>query len=137
MAIDAQRAVSAVRPPRLWFGFVASAVSWVTLGCLDILITWRSCTHQENFGIPSAHPAVRIAFGVVAIALLVITIGAGFTSYRNWRSLSARDHLLDAEAIERHEFMALLGVIVSVTLGMGIIWLALPPLFLDICWRAR
>jgi len=137
MATERQRVISPVRPPRLWFGFAASAVSWVTLGCLDILITWRACTHQENFGIPSAHPAVRIAFGVVAIALLVVTIGAGFTSYRNWRWLSARDHLLDAEAIERHEFMALLGVIVSVTLGTGIVWLALPPFFLDICWRAR
>ena len=41
------------------------------------------------------------------------------------------------DAVERREFMALLGVIVSVTLGMGIIWLALPPLFLDLCWRAR
>jgi hypothetical protein len=117
MAIETERARSPVRPRRLWFGFTASAVSWILLGCLDILITWRACTHQENFGIPSAHPAVRIAFGVVAVALLIITIGAGFTSYRSWRSLSARDHLLDAEAVERHEFMALLGVIVSITLG--------------------
>ena len=137
MAIETERAVSPVRPPRLWFGFAASAVSWVTLGCLDILITWRACTHQEDFGIPSAHPTVRIAFFVIAIALLIVTIGAGLMSYRNWRSLSARDHMLDAEAVERHEFMALLGVIISITLGMGIIWLALPALFLDICWRAR
>lgn len=137
MAIETERTTSPVRPRRLWFGFAASAASWVTLGCLDILITWRACTHQENFGIPSAHPSVRIAFGIIAIGLLIVTIVAGFTSYRNWRSLSSRDHVLSAEAVERREFMALLGVIVSITLGMGIIWLALPPLFLDICWRAR
>jgi hypothetical protein len=137
MATETERAPSSVRPRRLWFGFAASAVSWVTLGCLDILITWRACTHQENFGIPSAHPAVRIAFGIIAIGLLIVTIAAGFTSYRNWRSLSTRNHVLETEAVERREFMALLGVIVSVTLGMGIVWLALPPLFLDICWRAR
>jgi hypothetical protein len=137
MAIETERATSPVRPRRLWFGFAASAVSWVTLGCLDILITWRACTHQEDFGIPGAHPAVRITFFVIALALLIVTIAAGFISYRNWRSLSGRDHVLNAEAVERREFMALLGVIVSITLGMGIIWLALPPLFLDICWRAR
>jgi hypothetical protein len=33
--------------------------------------------------------------------------------------------------------MALIGVIVTATLGMGILWLAIPPFFLDICWRAR
>ena len=99
MAIETEREVSPVRPRRLWFGFAASAVAWVTLGCLDLLITWRACMHQENFGIPSAHPAVRIAFGVIAIALLIVTIWAGFTSYLNWRSLSGRDHVLDAEAV--------------------------------------
>lgn len=137
MATETEREVPPIRPRRLWFGFMASAGAWVLLGCLDIVITWRACTHQENFGIPTAHPAVRIAFGIIAIVLLIVTVAAGYTSYRNWRSLSSRDHVLDAEAVERNEFMALLGVIVSITLGMGIIWLALPPLFLDTCWRAR
>jgi hypothetical protein len=137
MATEGRLPLAPVKPPRLWFGLVASAASWMTLGCLDILITWRACTHQENFGIPSVHPGVRILFGIVALVLLLVTIAAGLTSYRNWRALSGRHHVLDTEAIERHEFMALLGVIVSVTLGMGIVWLALPPLFLDICWRAR
>jgi hypothetical protein len=101
------------------------------------LITWRACTHQEDFGIPSSQSGVRILFGIVALALLLVTIVAGLISYHNWRLLSGRTRVLDAEAVERREFMALLGVIVSVTLGMGIVWLALPPLFLDICWRAR
>ncbi len=30
----------------LWFGFATSAVAWVSLGCLDLVITWRACTHQ-------------------------------------------------------------------------------------------
>jgi hypothetical protein len=137
MATESRLPLAPVKPPQLWFGLVASAASWMTLGCLDILITWRACMHQENFGIPGAHPGVRILFDIVALVLLLVTIAAGFTSYRNWRALSCRNHVLDAEAVERREFMALLGVIVSVTLGMGIVWLALPPLFLDICWRAR
>jgi hypothetical protein len=137
MATDTEVSAARVPPRRLWFGFAASAVCWITLGCLDLVITWRACTHQEDFGIPNAHPSVRIAFALLALALLIITIAAGFTSYRNWKALSTRSRVLDAEAVERREFMALLGVIISVTLGMGIIWLALPPLFLDLCWRAR
>jgi hypothetical protein len=137
MATETRVPLAPVEPPRLWFGFAASAASWITLGCLDILITWRACTQQQNFGVPAAHPGVRILFGIVTLVLLLVTIAAGLTSYRNWRALSGHNHVLDAEAVERREFMALLGVIVSITLGMGIIWLALPPLFLDICWRAR
>lgn len=137
MATDRRVSVTPVEPRRLWFGFAGSAASWIVLGSLDLLITWRACMHQEDFGIPNAHPTVRILFVILTLALLVITLAAGFTSYRNWQSLSGHTRVLDAEAVERREFMALLGVIISITLGMGIIWLALPPLFLDLCWRAR
>jgi hypothetical protein len=137
MATKTRVPMAAVPPRRLWFGFAASAASWITLGCLDVLITWRACMHQEGFGVPNAHPSVRVLFVVFTLVLLAITMAAGFTSYRNWQSLSTSTRVLGAEAVERHEFMALLGVIVSVTLGMGIIWLSLPPLFLDLCWRAR
>jgi hypothetical protein len=51
--------------------------------------------------------------------------------------LSAQPGILESLAVERKEFMAVIGVIVSITLGMGIVWLALPPFFLDLCWRAK
>jgi hypothetical protein len=126
-----------VQPRKLWFGFAGSAFSWVTLGCLDIFISWSSCTRQENFGVPETQRSVAVVLGILALTLLAITIAAGFTSYRNWRDLSSKQNILHAEAVERREFMALLGVIISVTLGFGICCLALPPLLLDLCWRAR
>lgn len=137
MSTDTNTATRTVPARRLWFGFVTSVVAWVTLGFLDILIVWRACTAQQGFGIPDPHPLVRILIAVVALVLLAITITAGVFSYRNWRALSLQPSLLDAQAVERREFMALLGVIISITLGMGIVWLTLPPLFLDLCWRAK
>jgi hypothetical protein len=137
MSADGNRPVKSVRPARLWFGLGASAVAWVMLGCLDIFITFAACTHQDQFGIPGDHPSVTAICIALAILLLAVTITAGVTSYRNWRSLSQRAHLLETPAVDRGEFMALLGVIVSVTLGMGIVWLALPPLFIELCWRAK
>jgi hypothetical protein len=126
-----------VPPSRLWFGTATAAVAWVLLGCADIVITWRACMVQEDYGIPAPRPDVRILYFVLALLLLAITAFAGFTSYRTWRHLSAQHELLHSHAVERREFMALGGVIVAVTMGMGILWLALPPLFLDLCWRAR
>lgn len=121
----------------LWFGFVASAIAWLSLGSLDILVTWRACMHQEQYGIPNGPPDVSVLFDLLAFVLLALTVTAGITSYGSWRRLSSEREMLKTDAVERREFMALLGVIVSVTLGVGMVWLALPPLFLDLCWRAR
>jgi len=137
MSADGNLPAKPIASVRLWFGLGASAVAWVLLGCLDIFITFAACTHQDQFGIPGDHPAVTGICIALAVALLAIAIAAGITSYRNWRALSQQARLLEAPAIDRREFMALLGVIVSVTLGMGIVWLALPPLFIELCWRAK
>lgn len=122
---------------RLWFGTATAAAAWVLLGCADIVITWRSCMVQEDYGIPAPRPDVRMLYFVVALALLAVTVSAGFTSYRTWRYLSLQRAMLHSHGVERREFMAIGGVIIAVTMGMGILWLALPPLFLDLCWRAR
>jgi hypothetical protein len=126
-----------VPPRRLWFGTASGAVAWVLLGCADIVITWRACMVQEEYGIPTPRPDVRILYFVVAIVLLAVTAWAGSTSYRTWRYLSEQRKMLHSHAVERREFLAVGGVIVAITMGMGILWLALPPLFLDLCWRAR
>ncbi len=126
-----------VPPGRLWFGTATAAIAWVLLGCADIVITWRACMVQEDYGIPTPRPDVRILYFVLALVLLAVTTWAGLTSYKTWRFLTSQRKLLDSRAVERREFMAVGGVIVSITMGMGILWLALPPLFLDLCWRAR
>jgi hypothetical protein len=136
MAIENNIPVTTISPRRLWFGLVTGTVAWVSLGCIDILINWRACMHQEDYGIPTPHRGARILIGLVALILLVIALTGGFISFSNWRHLSSQT-LLGSEAVDRHQFLALIGVIVTITLGMGIVWLALPPLFLDICWRAR
>ena len=32
-----------ISPARLWFGFAGSALSWIALGVIDLLITWQAC----------------------------------------------------------------------------------------------
>ena len=122
---------------RMWFGVAASIAAWASLGVIDILITWRACVHQEQFGNGSSHPGARISYIVAAALLFLVVVTSGTTSYRNWRSLSTQRELVDATATDRHEFMALLGVFISFTLGMGVLWLSIPPLFIELCARSR
>jgi hypothetical protein len=128
---------SAVPPSHLWFGLMAAAVAWILLGFIDILITWRACVHQEQFGNASAHPDARVIYIVVAVSLFIVVLIAGTLSYRNWRAISSQRQFLEATANDRREFMALLGVFVSVTLGVGVLWLSIPPLVIEFCLRAK
>ena len=126
-----------VTPGRLWFGVAASAAAWLVLGFTDILLTWAACVHREQLGGASAHPEVLLLTISITIILFAIILASGTISYRNWRQLSSDPDLENAEGRGREEFMALLGVFVSLTLGFSVIWLALPLFILDLCVRTR
>ncbi len=102
-----------------------------------MLISWRACLHEEQFGGPSAHPGALILFFVVTGLLFAATVLVGFMSYRTWQKLSSVTKLLDAEGRERSEFMSLAGLFVSVTLGAGIIWFCVPLFVIKMCVRWR
>lgn len=122
---------------RLWFQVAAAGVAWFGLGLADIVITWRACVHQEQFGGPSAHPGARLLYFVMWVALFGLAVLAGTMSYRSWRMLSGISDLLYAEGRERKEFMSQAGFFISLTLGIGIVWLCLPLFILQMCARTR
>ncbi len=126
-----------VTPGRLWFGVAASAAAWFVLGFTDILLTWAACVHREQLGGASAHAEIRLLTISITVILFVIILTSGTISYRNWRQLSSEPALENAEGRGREEFMALLGVFVSLTLGFSVLWLALPLFILDLCVRTR
>jgi len=122
---------------RLWFQVAASAGAWFGLGVADMLITWRACVHEEQFGGASAHPGARILYFAITGILFGVSLLAGGMSYRSWRKLSSVTALLSAEGRERKEFMSLAGLFISFTLGVGIVWLCLPLFIIPMCMRAR
>ncbi|MGC2448679.1 MAG: hypothetical protein WA477_13620 [Candidatus Sulfotelmatobacter sp.] len=126
-----------ISPGRLWFGFAGSAAAWIGLGLADLLITWQACLGQEQYGGGRLEPGFKLLYLVVTLALLIMAIVAGGVSLRNWRKLSGDRHLADAEGRGREEYMALIGVFISLTLGIGIIWLGLPIAMIELCVRAR
>lgn len=122
---------------RVWFEFAASAASWIFLGIFESVIAWRACVHQEQFGGPSSHLGARILYFLLWIASFGLALLAGSMSYRTWRRLCGASDLLCAEGRERKEFMSLSGLFISVTLGIGFLWMCLPLFMLQMCARAR
>jgi len=126
-----------IHPRRLWFGLVTVAIAWFSLGIAEMFITWRACLHNEEFGNASSHPAAMIAAYMVTFALIALVAVAGYISYLNWRRLSTQPSILQAEGRGRSEFVALLGVYISLTLGVGMIWMGIPLFILRLCARVR
>jgi hypothetical protein len=137
MSIETTSQPHNVSPRRLWFGLVGATCCWIALGITDILITWRECLHQEQYGGASAHPGLLTLNVVLFFVLLAIAVVAGIMSYRSWRLLAGQVKLSHAEATGRQEYMALLGVWIAATIGVGIIWLGIPLMILSLCVRIR
>jgi hypothetical protein len=137
MANEMTNRTGHVAPRRLWFGMAASAAAWFVLGLADILLTWAACLHRDQLGGASRHPGILLLTVAITGVLFATIVASGTVSYRNWRRLSADTGLESAEGRGREEFMALLGVFVSLTLGFSVIWLALPLFMLDLCVRTR
>jgi len=128
---------ASIGPRRLWFGLVTAGVCWFGLGIAEMFITWRACMHSEEFGNASAHSSATAAAYVVTFFLIGLVATGGFLSYRNWRRLSTQRSLMDAEGRGHREFIALLGIYVSITLGVGMVWMGLPLFILRFCARVR
>ncbi len=122
---------------RLWFGLAGAACCWIALGITNILITWRECLHHEQFGGASAHPGLRTLNIILFFVLLATAIVAGIMSYRTWRGLSGQVKFTHAEAHGRREYMAMVGVLIAATVGVGIIWLGIPLMIISLCVRTR
>jgi hypothetical protein len=128
---------SDIPPKRLWFGFSGAALAWIVAGLVDAWLAWVACMgHEAGSGVFTS-VGMRVLLGVVTFALLGVAIAGGLISFRNWRRLSESHDFIEAEGRGREQFMALVGVFISVSLGIGIVWFALPIYILGICVRAR
>lgn len=126
-----------VSPARLWFGFVGSAVAWVLAGLLNVALAWQACLGGDAGWFVYTQTGMRILLGVITFGMLGLDVASGLVSFQNWRMLSRQRDFAEAEGWGRQEFMAIFGVIVSATLGAGIIWFVLPIYIVRMCVRAH
>lgn len=137
MSTSAPNREGQVSNTKLWVGVAASAAAWFGVGLADMFITWIACVHQEQFGGASVHPLARVLYIAFTVLLFAVAALSGTMSYRHWHRLSHLSSLLLAEGYERKEFMALAGLFISCTLGVGILWLCIPLFILQQCLRAH
>lgn len=126
-----------ISPKRLWFGFSSAAAAWIAAGIVDVWLAWVACMgHEAGSGVFSSF-GMHVLLGVITFGLLAVATAGGLVSFNNWRRLSQSRDFVEAEGRGRQQFMALVGVFISISLGIGIVWFAIPIYILGICVRAR
>jgi hypothetical protein len=126
MASEAKSGSQKVPRIRQWFSLWGAACCWVALGIAGSLITWRACLHGEQSGGASAHPAMTDLNIALFLLLLAISLFAGLLSYRTWHRLNGKGNIFTSESTGREEYMAMIGVLITTTMGVGIIWMGIP-----------
>src|SRR5665213_4204684 len=122
---------------RLWFGFAGSAAAWLALFTADLLLAWKMCTELPNGSDVLSLGWAIYLFAALTLILLAVTIAAGIVSFGNFQRISNHASLAHTEATGREEFMALGGMFISLVLGLGIVWLGIPLIIINLCTRAR
>jgi hypothetical protein len=122
-----------IPPRRLWFGSVGAAVAWALQGFTCFQIAVEACASGTGYWGPLSPAGVRILIGCVSAAYLAVAAASCFISYQNWKRLTEARGLMEAEGYGREEYMALAGIFVGITAGVGLIWSGLPPIFCNVC----
>lgn len=144
MASDTETQVVPPPPPpqpvsrgRQWFSVWAAGAGWIVLGFASMIITWQACLRHEELGGASSHPGLLAVNMIVFFGLLGTAVWAGILAYKAWRRRSKDKSFIGSEAEDRHEYMALIGVLMTVVMGIGLVWMALPLWMISLCVRTR
>ena len=128
------------RPPvansRLWAGVALAPAAWSIAELVGYFLVARACDRGPASAVAHAgvtQAVVAVVLGVIAVVGLVIAVG----NWKGVRDTGETGETGTPPAWGRAHFMALGGVIASSLFVLGIVFFALPPLFVNWCSEVR
>lgn len=121
---------------RLWAGVLLAPAAWSVTELLGYVLVARACDRVPNGSVAHAgivQDVVAVVLGIIAIVGLVIAI----SNLRRVGDGGDREMPGVPTVRGRARFMALAGVVMSSLFVLGIVFFALPPLFVNWCNQAR
>lgn len=114
----------------LWYALLAPPAAWAGQELLGWFFGERTCGALTP-------PAVRWIVLAISIAAFGIALAGISRGWSRWRERTAAGDVMDTEARDRIEFMALGGFLVSSIFAIAIVWAGLSTAFLSDCGRMR
>ena len=121
---------------RLWAGVLLAPAAWSVAELLGYFLVARACDRDPSSGVAHAgivQDVVAVVLGIIAIVGLVLAIA----NLRSVGDVGDREMPGVPTVRGRARFMALAGVVMSSLFVLGIVFFALPPLFVDWCNQVR
>ena len=105
-------------PAALWTGVLAGPLATLTQLQVNYALALWACGAGREW-----------ALHLVALLALVVTVGAGLLSWRNWRRAGASWEDGGAGIVPRSRFMAVVGILIGALLSLVVIaqWI---PIFI-------
>lgn len=121
---------------RLWFGLAAAGSAFFMEVITIFVVSWAAC--YAGHGRLGAWPEsdVRWVLAGITIVLFTLSVTGGIMSYQHWRQLSSSKDLAHSESEPNDEFISMLGALCSATMSLGILWISLPLIIINICMRS-
>jgi uncharacterized membrane protein YhaH (DUF805 family) len=113
---------------RLWLAITIPPVVWAAQGLFGWFVASHACPGSS---MPWSYGAARWAVTVATVLALAVTVAAITVVVRHYRSLSRhRD-------VERVRYLSMVGLVVSCSLTLGVIFAGLSAAFLSGCGEMR
>jgi hypothetical protein len=121
---------------KLWLAAAAPPVAWMAQGAIGWFLTAEAC--PPSLG-PLSFGGARTAVAIITAVALAISIAGFVAARRQWRALTtpAGESREATTTSERVRFVAMLGLLVCVTLTLGLCMAGLPSLVLQRCGETR
>ncbi len=113
-------------------GMVASPLVWVAHFLVCYIVVALACAFGFGTEAGGGWGTVGIVLVMVSAGAVLIIAGLTFLAYRRWRQSGGSEPPHDHRQ-ERHQFMSVAGLLLSVLSGIGIVYTAIPLLILPLC----
>lgn len=120
---------------RRWSLLALPPLVWMAQGAAGWYLTGRMCPAAAR---PIPISTARALIGVITLSALACTVGVAISAGRTLRSpRTSSASKTPLVLTERSRFPAILGLLVGVTLTLGLVFAGLPVVFVRACGEAR
>lgn len=113
-------------------GMVASPLVWVAHFLICYIVVALACAFGFGAEAGGEWGTVRIALVIFSAGAVLVIAGLTLLAYRRWRQSGGSEPPQDHRQ-ERHRFMSMAGLMLSVLSGIAVVYESIPLLMLPLC----
>lgn len=136
MATEKKREESGPSRRPAWRAVVAPPAAWLAQGAIGWFIAAHACAEDTRRISPAT---ARVWIGAITVVALAISVGGLMASRHMWRApaVVTESGPVPAAVTERVRFVGMVGLVICITLTLGLALAGFPMILVSGCGEAR